>query len=237
MTAYVFVHGMPGNAYTWESFFEHAPSGVRCIGWDGPDCGDGPDVPGATLVDYENALMEEVKGAGSDVVLVGHSFGAWLVARVLPRLGGAVRRAVLISGLPSLTKEHADSFVGLADALASGAVAVEQAVGIAVDLWLPTENRDPIHVSWIERMMRHEGKDRLARGLRRIVPLADPAWAVGPYETPASLVHSEADRAAPLAYGQALAALGRDTKMTVLPGDSHMVQWTAPEALARIVFA
>jgi pimeloyl-ACP methyl ester carboxylesterase len=75
------------------------------------DCRDNPQL---TLADYVNAVCDAMASAPSPYILIGHSFGGWLVAAIAARLQEPVDQVVLLSALGfqlgrSATEVYADS--------------------------------------------------------------------------------------------------------------------------------
>src|SRR5688572_13595478 len=95
----VFVHAALADGSEWDALLDLAPPGVRAVAVDLPDFGY--DAPGTTLASLEASFREHLAGRHG-VTLVGHSLGAWVVARALAAAAPSVRRAVLIAGLAGL---------------------------------------------------------------------------------------------------------------------------------------
>jgi pimeloyl-ACP methyl ester carboxylesterase len=232
----VFLHGSPGRGSLWDPLIELAPAGTRCVALDLLDHGDAPDAPDATVDDVVDDVVRRVRQLDVPVTLVGHSFGAWAGGRALAQLGDRAARFVAVAGLPGIDADIAARSEGFAAALLAGHLPPEAATAAAADLWLPTTDRDPVHVERIAALVRADSIERLARVLRRQCQLADPARRVARHEVPSVSIHQQGDRGVPIAMGRELAALGPSTEWVELEGDGHYPQWTHRADVARAVF-
>ncbi|MCZ7687630.1 MAG: alpha/beta hydrolase, partial [Sandaracinaceae bacterium] len=204
----LFVHAALSDGSTWDDVLARTPEGVRAVVLDLPEVAY--DAPGTTLGSLEESFCAHVGDlAGiNSVTLVGHSFGAWVVARALSTLGSRARRAILVGGVASLPPEMSQAYEDLAARLATGAIIREQALGVAVDNALGSTATPELRRRLVKITERCP-LDRLVRSLRLVASLGAPEAVVPPFDTPATVIHSEGDRSAPLALGKELAALGR----------------------------
>lgn len=234
----VLVHGTPSDASVWSRVIERAPPGLRVVLVDLPDHGTAPDEPSLELGPFLDDLEDVVRGLGSGpTTLIGHSFGAYLVARLLPALDDRVDRAVLVAGLARL----ADDFVASREALASD---IEDgrfdraALGdLALDIWLGRRHRAPDHEQVIRAMLDRTPTPRLLRSLRRLRAMAAPEARLAPYRTKAVVLHGQDDAAVPLELAQEVAELGACAELVVLDTDSHFLPLTHPDQILAAAFA
>ena len=91
----VFFHGMNGNSKSWAYQFAGLSNRYRVIAWDAPGFGSS-DVCEASAEGYVSAGLEFLRSLGvEDVVLVGHSMGGVVAARVAAEPEGPVAKLVL----------------------------------------------------------------------------------------------------------------------------------------------
>ncbi len=91
----VFLHGMNGDSRSWAYQFMELSGKYRTIAWDAPGFG-GSDVCAPTCAGYTAAAMEFMeKIEASGAILVGHSMGGIVAARVAAAEGNTVRKLVL----------------------------------------------------------------------------------------------------------------------------------------------
>jgi pimeloyl-ACP methyl ester carboxylesterase len=116
-TSVILLHGGGTSARQWDLVTARMTASVAAL--DVPGRGDRPaDVETLTLTRALDSLAADAGGAGGGpVVLVAHSSGGLLVPGLVDRLGGRVRRVVLIaasvppdggSGLDCMKSRHAD---------------------------------------------------------------------------------------------------------------------------------
>jgi len=220
----------------WQSLIDRAPDGVICHAPDLLDHGDSPDRPDATVDDVVSEAVDRINAIPGGVVLVGHSFGAWVLGRALPALHGKVEKVVVLAGVPGLTAEVAARSKGFADALDAGQLPLDVAGQIAADLWLPTANRSAAETAMISQLVMSDRIERLSRVLRRQTQLADATRRVAPFDVPSVSIHNVGDRAVPIALGREFGALGSSNQFIELDGDGHYPHWSHIDVVAAAVF-
>ncbi|MCC6876581.1 MAG: alpha/beta hydrolase [Sandaracinaceae bacterium] len=230
----VFLHGMPGDGSLRDDVVGLAPRGVRCMVVDMPDIGY--DAPGTSLDELERAFAGLCARLDRPTSLVGTSGSAWLVARALASGAAAPEKAVLRGGFAQLPASFAAARAQLADALSSGAVGRSDAFGGLMDAAL-AEASTPRAREALDAMLSRIPDDRLVRTLRLVASMAAPDRHVGPYSTPAVVVHCEADVVVPFALGRELAGLGSRASLLTWPGGSHMTPVTYVRQVADLVYA
>jgi pimeloyl-ACP methyl ester carboxylesterase len=231
----VFLHGSPGRATLWEPLIALAPTGTECVAFDLLGHGDAADA-GEDPDDIVRDVVDRVRSLGGPVTLVGHSFGAWVAGRAIPALDGAVERFVAIAGIPGMDEAIAGRLLGFAGALDGGLLTMEAAAAVGVDLWLPTQARDPRDVERLTSVFTSERADRLARALRRTARLAEPSRWVVRHDVPTTSIHCTGDRAAPVELGRKLSELSSSGDWIEIDSDGHYPQWSHVELVAQAVF-
>lgn len=230
-----FLHAALSDGSQWDEILEAAPAGVRAASVDMPDFGyDAPGTTFATLERQLRAYLDE-NARGEPVTLVGHSLGAWVVARVLASAGERVRRAILIGGVPSLPVEMTDAYEGLAAGLEAGSVERREIVEAMVVTALGSAT-SPSLSDRITMLIGRYPDERLVRSLRLVASLGAPEAAVARFSVPTVVLHAEGDRSVPLSLARALADLADDGELEVWQSDSHMLPWTDPERTAALVY-
>lgn len=218
----IFVHGAPGDASAWAGVAALMPGAV-CV--DLPDHG-AADEPDATVEDHIDAVARAVRDAGGPVVLVGHSYGAWVAAHAASRSPSHIARLVLVAGLAEISGDTAAALAGFAQALDAGVLDVESGTAVAAARWLGPEPHDAAHVDAIRQLFVRTGATRLARQIRRTT-LA--SLRVRPSGAPTDVIAIEHDGAVPRAATDDLAStLG--VPVTVWPGTNHFPHWVDPAA-------
>lgn len=107
----VLLHGINGNASSWEPQLETFSANGRVIAWDAPGYG-GSDVVGDDLADLARAAIAFIRRvAVVPVTLVGHSMGGLVAMKVAILAPSLVKRLVLSCTHPG----HALSRQGEAD--------------------------------------------------------------------------------------------------------------------------
>ena len=84
---YVFVHGEPSNAASFEPCLGSLGLDGSVSLFEAPDHGGSEDLPSLSVNAWTDALVAHVGALDGPSVLIGHSLGAWAVARALPTLG------------------------------------------------------------------------------------------------------------------------------------------------------
>lgn len=225
---YVFIHGEPSNSLAFASFLASSSFDGPVYAFDAPDHGLAADDPELDLAGWVRALERFVVALDGPATLVGHSLGAWTVARALPALGARVAKAVFLSGLPCVPFDTFAPYGELADAVEAGAVTLPALVDIAAPGWLSTKSDPAASRARILAMFERESMPRIARALRRLRQIEGDANTPARFDTPSVLVHARGDRAVPLALGHALAALAANARFVEIDDDGHFVHWDHP---------
>lgn len=123
---FVLVHGAWHGGWAWQPVAARLrAAGHRVSAPTSPGLGIDDDPRGVTLADCVDALVAHVEGTcRSDVTLVGHSWGGYVVAGAAPRLAGRLERIVFWSAFVpeagrSLYDEVPPEYQGLFDQLAA----------------------------------------------------------------------------------------------------------------------
>ena len=228
--AVLFVHGTPGDHRVFHKLLSLSPPGVLAAAMDLPDHGEAPDE-GLEMAPFEEDLVRCVESLSQvPLTLVGSSFGAHVIARVLARLGPRVRRAVFMGGFAVMPGPLADMRTHLADQLESGELTRAGLESLAVDLFLGGEgSNDDADV--IRSTIRDFSQPRLLRSIRRTVPLRDAI--IPPFDTPTIVMHARDDQALPYNLAAALATCGTRTKVLPIEGRSHLPAADPPRRCRR----
>lgn len=91
----VLLHGLAGNARTWERQFEAFSDRFRITAWDAPGYGESETVT-AEIDVYADTLAGFATAAGIDTfILLGHSMGGIVAGNVAGRYAARVRGVIL----------------------------------------------------------------------------------------------------------------------------------------------
>ena len=92
------VHGTPGSAASWADYLLHPPDGLHVVALDRPGHGQsGPDGALPGLAEQAAAVAALLPIDGRPVVLLGHSLGGPVVARVAADHPGRITGLVLLA--------------------------------------------------------------------------------------------------------------------------------------------
>lgn len=111
----ILVHGTPGDATAWSDYVLSPPPGTEVLALDRPGFGrSGPASPMTRLADQAAAVLALMPNDGRPVLLLGHSLGGPIVARVAAdhpqRVAGLVLLAASLD--PALETIHPMQYVG-----------------------------------------------------------------------------------------------------------------------------
>jgi pimeloyl-ACP methyl ester carboxylesterase len=94
----VLVHGTPGSATAWADYLLDPPPGLDVVALDRPGFGQsGPDGAVVSLYAQAAAIVAMLPADGRPVVLLGHSLGGPIVARVAAEHPARVTALVLLA--------------------------------------------------------------------------------------------------------------------------------------------
>ena len=205
-TRVILVHGTPGSATAWSDYVMSPPPGMEVVALDRPGFGrSGPSGAMTSLADQAAAVLALMPAHGRPVLLLGHSLGGPIVARVAAdhpeRVAGLVLLAASLD--PALESIHPMQYVG--------------AWGLVKPL-LPRTLRN----ANAELMALTPELESLAQALPRIT-----AKVV--------IVHGTKDDLVPVAnvpFMQAHLTGARCVKTVLLEGQNHFLPWNS-EATVR----
>jgi pimeloyl-ACP methyl ester carboxylesterase len=111
----ILVHGTPGSASSWADYLLSPPPGLEVVALDRPGFGQsGPDAAVPGLAEQAAAVFALLPQDGRKVVLLGHSLGGPIVARVAAEHPDRVHALVLLAASldPALEEIHPMQRVG-----------------------------------------------------------------------------------------------------------------------------
>lgn len=205
----ILVHGTPGSGASWADYLLTPPPGMEVLAMDRPGFGlSGPPHAMPKLADQAAAVRALLPTDGRQVVLLGHSLGGPVVARVAAddpqRISGVVLLAASLS--PELETIHPMQHVGA---------------------WAPVRSLLPrsIRNANTELMALKPELEALALDLPRIT-------------APVVIVHGTEDDLVPVAnvpFMQARLTGARCVKTVLLPGRNHFLPWNSEAEVRNAV--
>ena len=211
-TRVVLVHGTPGSAEAWADYLLAPPPGLELVALDRPGFGrSGPEGAVTSLAAQAAAVAALLPDDGRRAVLLGHSLGGPIVARVAAEHPDRVAGLVLLAASldPALEKIHPMQPVGA---------------------WGPVRRLLP-------RAIRNANAELMA--LRP--ELVELAGMLDRITAPVVIVHGTDDDLVPVAnvpFMQARLVGARCRETVLLPGANHFLPWKAePDVRAAIGWA
>lgn len=202
----ILVHGTPGSATAWSDYVLSPPPGTEVLALDRPGFGrSGPAGAMTSLADQAAAVLALMPADGRPVLLLGHSLGGPIVARVAAdhpeRVAGLVLLAASLD--PALETIHPMQYVG--------------AWGLVKPL--------------LPRMLRNANAELMAlkpelEALAQVLPRITAKVVI---------VHGTKDDLVPVAnvpFMQAHLTGARCVKTVLLEGQNHFLPWNS-EATVR----
>jgi len=203
----ILVHGAPGCATSWADYLVDPPADAEVVALDRPGFGDsGPEAALPRLADQAAAVQALMPSDARRVVLVGHSLGGAVAARVSADLPERVSALVLLAAAldPSLETIHPMQHLGA---------------------WAPVRAMLPrvLRNTNAELMMLRSELEALAQDLPRITARV-------------LIVHGTRDDLVPVAnvrYMQSRLMSARCVRTTLLEGRNHFLPWNSQAEVRR----
>lgn len=201
----ILVHGTPGSAAGWADYLLAPPPGVELVALDRPGFGrSGPEGALTRLADQAAAVAALLPADGRPAVLVGHSLGGPIVARVAAEHPDRVAALVLLAASldPSLETIHPLQPIGA---------------------WAPVR-------ALLPRAVRNANAELMALQPE----LAALEGLLTNITAPVCIVHGSADPLVPVAnvpYLQARLRSVRCRDTVLLEGRNHFLPWNAEAAV------
>ena len=205
----ILVHGTPGSAVGWADYLLAPPPGVEVVALDRPGFGrSAPQEAVPSLAAQAAAVAALLPTDGRRAVLLGHSLGGPIVARVALDHPGRVAAVVLLAASldPAQESIHPMQWVGA---------------------WAP--------VRWmLPRALRNANAELMAlkpelEALAAVLPGLLP---------PVFIVHGTQDDLVPVAnvaFMQARLGGARCVKTTLLEGRNHFLPWNSAELVREAI--
>lgn len=208
----VLVHGTPGSAEAWTDYLLDPPPGIELVALDRPGFGrSGPPGAVVRLAEQAAAVAALLPADGRRAVLLGHSLGGPIVARVAAEHPDRVSAVVLLAASldPDLERIHPMQPFGT---------------------WNPVR-------ALLPRAIRNANDELMA--LRP--ELVELAALLPHIHAPVLIVHGSDDDLVPVAnvrFMESRLSGARCRVTRVLPGRNHFLPWNAePEVRAAIAWA
>ncbi len=208
----ILVHGTPGSASSWADYLVSPPAGMDVLALDRPGFGEsGPEGAMPGLAEQAAAVLALLPDDGRPVVLLGHSLGGPIVARVAADHPQRVQGLVLLAASldPALEHIHPMQYVGA---------------------WAPVRY-------WLPRVIRNANAELMAlkpelEALAAVLPRITAKVVI---------VHGSQDDLVPVAnvsFMQAHLTGARCVKTLLLEGRNHFLPWNSePEVREAIRLA
>ncbi len=208
----ILVHGTPGSARSWADYLLSPPAGMEVLALDRPGFGEsGPDGAMPGLAEQAAAVLALLPTDGRPVVLLGHSLGGPIVARVAADHPQRVHGLVLLAASldPALEQIHPMQHVGA---------------------WAPVRY-------WLPRVIRNANAELMAlkpelEALAAVLPRITAKVVI---------VHGSQDDLVPVAnvpFMQTHLTGARCVKTVLLEGRNHFLPWNSePEVREAIRLA
>jgi len=207
--AVIYVHGTPGSASGWTDYVLEPVAGSQSLALDRPGFGDsGPQHAVTSVAVQAAAVAALLPRDGTTAVLVGHSLGGAVVARVAAEHPQQVRALVLLASALDPAQEKINPLQYLGQMWPFSAM-------------LPRAMRNAN-----DELMVYKGE------LEDLQPLLSQITA------PTIIVHGTKDDLVPfanVAYMQAQLRGAPCVKTVVLPGLNHFLPWNSEAVVRRAV--
>jgi pimeloyl-ACP methyl ester carboxylesterase len=223
-------HGFVGDARsTWGSQIDALADEFTVVAWDAPGAGGSPDPPeGFGMDDYADCFAAFLRALRIERAhLVGFSFGGALVLATFHRHRDLATSLALVSGYAgwrgSLGAEDAEQ--RLARSLqASGLPPDEFAAAMVPSMFSPSAEGELV-ATFVDsvRAFRPVGFRAMARA-----SFEDQSHVLPEVNAPTLLLYADHDVRAPIAVGEAMHAVLRESELVVLPGPGHVCSVEAP---------
>jgi pimeloyl-ACP methyl ester carboxylesterase len=241
----VLVHGLGGGAATWVEVVDRLLPRHRVLAVDLPGHGGSQPPPrGVGVAWYADAVAAAMDGAGATpAVVVGHSFGAQIVARLVERHPRHATGAVLVGPCgvtPLARRTRALAFVSTL--VRPGARVAPLGARLAGRAWfrrlvfglLLVEDPVALSARAVEGFFCELREHRDVRTARRAIFADEPIATSGPFPCRTIALWGERDGIVPLDHGRTLARRS-GAELRVVADCGHMAIGERAGAVADAV--
>ncbi|MCH6470291.1 alpha/beta fold hydrolase [Sinomonas terrae] len=248
------IHGFRGTHHGLLRIVDLLPD-IRIVmpdlpgfGASSPMSGHHHDIDGyAAWVD----ALAQALGLGPDTVLLGHSFGSIVAARVCSEHPGRFSRLVLVNPISSPALEGPQGILsrlavgyyragaGLPEGAGSALLRHPAIVRVMSEAMAKT--RDPelrrfVHAQHAQYFSSFASRDVLLESFRASVSHT-AAEAADELSLPVLLIAGDRDEVAPLPAVRKFHARLADSRLTVIPGVGHLIHYETPQPAADAIHA
>jgi len=206
----IYVHGTPGSAMAFARYIMKPIRGLNAFSIDRPGFGETTPSRAEPSFDVQAQAVEPllVERDGKWPILVGHSLGGPIVARIAATYPDRVGGVVILSGAldPALEKVNPLQYVGDLP---------------LVCLLLPASLRHANH----ELIWDNGSRKKLAKALDRVT-------------APVTIVHGEKDSLVPVAnvkFMRKKLAHAASLDVIVFPDENHFIPWTQEPVIRNVI--
>ncbi|WP_334170335.1 alpha/beta fold hydrolase [Sinomonas sp.] len=248
------IHGFRGTHHGLLRIVDLLPD-VRVVMPDLPGFGASSPLRGRPhdiegYAGWVTALADEL-GLGPDTVLLGHSFGSIVAARVCAEHPGRFSRLVLVNPISSpaldgpqgvlsrLAVGYYRAGAGLPESMGSALLRHPGIVRVMSEAMAKT--RDPdlrrfVHGQHAQHFSSFASRDVLLESFRASVSHT-AAEVAGELSLPVLLIAGDRDEVAPLAAVRDFHSRLGDSRLTVIPGVGHLIHYETPQPAADAIHA
>jgi pimeloyl-ACP methyl ester carboxylesterase len=227
----VLLHGLGSSSKSWADQYEGLAAGRRVIAWDCPGYGgsDDPAVPAPSVADYVEALTHLLDAlALSDVDLLGHSMGGAHGGRFAALWPHRVRRLILSATKSKFGGPGRDGSAYLARLEELKRLGAER-FGAARAAGMLGPDPGPAILERT-RSIASEVRPSGYGPACHMLSDCDNTEPLRSLAMPTLILCGSADRVAPLAESERIAALVPGSRLEVIDGAGHVPYGERPEA-------
>lgn len=244
------VHGFRGDHHGLLRIVEALPN-HRIIVPDLPGFGQGSVLPGphdaAAYADFVRASLRQL-GLGADTVLLGHSFGSIIAARLASESPELISELILVNpicepaleGPKGITSKVAELYYLAAAKLpdAAGHALLSSPVIVRAMSMLMAKTSDPGLRRWIHRQHDAYFSAFASRAVVLEAFRSSISETVRDYapalQMPVLLIAADRDDLGSVPAQRRLAAMIGDSELEVIEGCGHLVHYEAPDTAAAL---
>jgi pimeloyl-ACP methyl ester carboxylesterase len=225
------LHGAYADSRDWAPQLETLAADFTVVAWDAPGCGGSFDPPPDFGLDgYADCVHDLTDALGLERPhLAGLSFGSGLALEVFRRDPGLPRSLILASAYAgwagSLGREAAEE--RRAQFLRDADRPIEDVVPDFSTTLFDEGASEEVVASVAELML--ETRPAGIRAMANAFADADLRDVLPKIDIPTLLIYGEADQRSPVSIGRELHAAIPGSRLVVLPGIGHLVNFEAPE--------
>jgi 3-oxoadipate enol-lactonase len=236
-TPVIFLHGVGGDAHSWDFQMDSLSNDFRVIAWDMPGYGKSPPLNPMTFEALRDAFINLMDNLGLDKAnVVGHSMGGMVAQEAAAKFPERFHTLILSATSPAFGRADGDfqkEFVAARiEPLEKGLTMAELAENMAPNLMGAKPDLKGLELA--TKVMSTVSSETYCSAMRCLVTF-DRRDALANYRMPILVLAGEVDENAPAPMMEKMASKIPGAEYICIPGVGHLANMEQPVTFNNVI--